>query len=60
MRRALVLALFALAPTFAADPPKASKDPVGLWLGVLKAGPIELRLAFQIDRDKDDKEKLTG
>jgi fermentation-respiration switch protein FrsA (DUF1100 family) len=62
MRRALVLALFALAPAFAvaADPPKASKDPAGLWLGMLKAGPIDLRLAFQIDRDKDDQEKLTG
>ncbi len=57
MRPALVLLLFAL-PALAADPPKASKDPVGLWLGVLKVGPLDLRLAFQIDRGKD--EKLSG
>jgi hypothetical protein len=33
------------------DKPK----PVGLWMGVMKAGPIDLRLAFQIDQGKDDK-----
>lgn len=59
MRRALVLLLFAV-PALAADPPKAGKDPAGLWLGVLKAGPLDLRLAFQIDRDKDDQEKMTA
>ena len=39
----------------AEDKPKPSQDPVGLWYGVMKAGPIELRLAFQIDKDKDGK-----
>jgi pimeloyl-ACP methyl ester carboxylesterase len=62
--RALVAVLIALVPVFsvcADDKPKlAAKDPVGLWLGVLKVGPIHLRMAYQIDRDKKDETKLTA
>jgi pimeloyl-ACP methyl ester carboxylesterase len=62
MRRLLVLllALVSVLPALADDKPKPSQDPVGLWLGVLKVGQLNLRLAFQIDRNKDDKEKLTA
>ena len=45
--------MIAAVPAWADDPPKA-KGPAGLWLGVLKVGPIDLRLAFDIT-DKDGK-----
>lgn len=52
LRTLLVLLLF---PAFAlcADP-LPGKGIDGLWYGVLKAGPLELRLGFQIEK-KDDK-----
>jgi hypothetical protein len=53
-----VAVLAVATPLWAEDKKPAS--PVGLWLGVLKVGPIDLRLVFQIDPDKDDKEKLTA
>jgi pimeloyl-ACP methyl ester carboxylesterase len=40
-------------PLWADDKPKAP-SPVGLWLGTLKVGPIELRLAFDVS-EKDGK-----
>ncbi len=47
---AMLLVTFASAD----DKPKAA-SPVGIWLGTLKAGVIELKMAFDISKDKDDK-----
>lgn len=48
-----VALLAAAVPLWADDKPKAP-SPVGIWLGAMKAGPIELRLAFDL-AEKDDK-----
>ena len=56
---AVAAVLVVLVPGRADDKPKAP-SPVGLWLGTLKAGVIDLRLAFEVTADKDDKEKLTA
>ena len=59
MRRivAAVACLIAFAVLAAAqEKPKAKTDVAGLWLGVLKVGPIDLRLAFQIEKVKDKDE----
>lgn len=57
-RLAVALLLFAV-PAAVAEPPKNDpENPVGIWEGPLKAGPIEIRLAFKIAKDKDG--KLTG
>ncbi len=59
MRRfAIPLLLLVTVALRAEDKPKPVPDPVGLWLGVLKVGPIELRLVFQVEKGKD--EKLAG
>ena len=55
-RRIFLLLLLVAAPTFADEPKKAAPNPiVGIWLGTLKIGPIELRLGFRIAADKDGK-----
>ncbi|MCU0702602.1 MAG: lysophospholipase [Fimbriiglobus sp.] len=53
MPRSLLLLLLLATPAFADDKPKAA-SPAGLWLGVLKVGPIDLRLAFDM-AEKDGK-----
>src|SRR5690348_3148842 len=62
MRRfAIPIVLLTSAVLSAQETPKAkTHDPAGLWLGVLKIGPIQLRLVFKVDADKDDKTKLSG
>jgi len=58
LRVAAILALI-LAPTaLAAQPKNDPKDPVGIWEGPVRAGALELRLAFKIERDKNG--NLTG
>ena len=53
---AIVLMFTAALPGVAQEKAKpAANDPIGLWLGVLKVGPVELRLAFAIDKDKEGK-----
>ncbi|MFO0804014.1 MAG: alpha/beta hydrolase [Gemmataceae bacterium] len=55
LRSAATLLLIA-APAALAQPPKYDpKDPAGIWEGPLKAGAIELRIAFKIAKDKDGK-----
>lgn len=56
---AVAVAIAAATPLWADDKPKAA-SPTGLWLGVLKVGVIDLRLAFQVEADKADKDKLTA
>lgn len=50
-----VVALIVSAPVLLAQPKPESKSPVGIWEGPLKAGAIELRIAFKITKDKDGK-----
>ena len=58
MRRTVLsvvcLVAFALAAVAEEKPKPAEPDVTGLWLGVLKVGPMHLRLVFQIE--KEDKE----
>ena len=59
MRRLAIPLLMLVALVLRAeDKPKPAPDPVGLWLGVLKVGPIDLRIAFRVEKTKD--EKLAG
>ncbi len=52
----LLLLLLVAAPTFADESKKAAPNPiVGIWLGTLKVGPIELRVGFHIAADADGK-----
>ena len=65
---------FSTAPLLATDPVREqirfrqsdepvnakAQDPAGLWLGVLKVGPIHLRIAYQVNRDEKDATKLTA
>lgn len=53
LRSASLLALILVTPILAADPPPKGIE--GIWEGPLKAGAIELRLAFKIATDKDGK-----
>lgn len=55
----VAVAIAAATPLWADDKPK-SPSPVGLWLGTLKVGAIDLRLVFRIDPGKDDKDKLSA
>lgn len=58
---AVVAVLAVVLPVRADDKDKPKEaSPVGLWLGVLKVGVIDLRLVFQIDPEKDAKDKLTA
>jgi hypothetical protein len=55
--RPISLIAFCLVAPFAVadDKPKlAAKDPVGLGLSTMKAGSLDLRLAFQLDK-KDNR-----
>jgi pimeloyl-ACP methyl ester carboxylesterase len=57
---AILLAVFAFGVTVLAaqDPPAVKPVPKGvegIWEGPLKIGAIELRLAFKVKKDKDDK-----
>ena len=52
-RLALPLLLLTVLALRAEDKTKPASDPVGLWLGLLKVGPTELRIAFRIEKTKD-------
>lgn len=52
---AIPILLLVFTAARAEDKPKPAVEPVGLWLGTLKVGPIELRLAFDISKDQDGK-----
>ncbi len=55
-RRFLLFLFLVAAPAAAEEPKKAAPNPiVGIWLGTLKVGPIELRLGFHIAADTDGK-----
>jgi pimeloyl-ACP methyl ester carboxylesterase len=47
--------LLAFATSVPADDKPKAASPVGIWSGTLKAGVIELKVAFDISKDKDDK-----
>jgi pimeloyl-ACP methyl ester carboxylesterase len=51
---ALVAVMILVSPQLYADEPKPKEKSVeGTWQGTLKAGPVELRLAFKITKKKD-------
>ncbi len=50
-----VVCLLAFAATVPADDKPKAPSPAGIWVGTLKAGVIELKMAFDISKDKDDK-----
>jgi pimeloyl-ACP methyl ester carboxylesterase len=54
-RVAAVCALMLVPVALAAQPKADPKNPAGLWEGPLKAGPLELRIAFKVTQDKDGK-----
>lgn len=45
--------------TFGQDPAKGEKPLDGNWHGVLKVGPVELRLVYRIAKDKEGNVKAT-
>ena len=50
----LVVAALAVAPAWADDPAKAAeKGPAGFWQGVLKIGPVELRIGLNVTAKPD-------
>ena len=53
---ALVLA--SSAPALGQPDEKPAGNPVGNWLGIIQGGPSEVRLGFQISKDKEG--KFTG
>ena len=52
----LLTLLLCCTTLLAAEPAKA---PVGLWLGVLKVGPIHLRMGLKVESPKADEYKAT-
>lgn len=55
IRLVAVLLLIAAPAAFAEPPKNDPKNPAGIWEGPLKAGAIELRIAFKIAKDADGK-----
>ncbi len=52
-----MLTLAVMVVTLAA--PEPTKPPLGLWLGVLKVGPIHLRMGLKVEAGKGDEVKAT-
>src|SRR5262249_55250050 len=56
---ACCLVAFALVARADEEKPKpATPDVTGYWLGILKVGPIHLRLVFHVEKDKDKEGQL--
>ena len=55
LRSAVAFVLMFVPASLPGQPKADPKSPAGFWEGPLKAGPLELRIAFKVTQDKDGK-----